>query len=74
MSRMWTIAGREFRGYFNSPVAYIVGCLFLLALGFFFWAPFFLLAVAPLTLCIYMFCPIFGRLEDTSRYYDKDLL
>ena len=41
---------------------------------FTFWAPFFLLAVAPLTLCIYMFCPIFGRLEDTSRYYDKDLL
>jgi ABC-2 type transport system permease protein len=38
-----TIAGRQFRGYFNGPVAYIVICIVLLALGFFFWTPFFLM-------------------------------
>ncbi|MDD9946915.1 MAG: ABC transporter permease subunit [Myxococcales bacterium] len=42
MDRTLTIAKREFRGYFNSPAAYIVVCLFLLLLGFFFWSPFFL--------------------------------
>jgi ABC-2 type transport system permease protein len=38
-----TIAGRQFRGYFNGPVAYIVICIVLIALGFFFWTPFFLM-------------------------------
>ena len=34
MSNTLTIAKREFRSYFNSPAAYIVGSLFLLgALG-----------------------------------------
>ena len=42
MQRTLTIAKREFRGYFNSPAAYIVVCLFLLLMGFFFWNPFFL--------------------------------
>jgi len=42
MERTLTIAKREFRGYFNSPAAYIVVCLFLMLLGFFFWSPFFL--------------------------------
>ncbi|MEY4579523.1 MAG: hypothetical protein RL701_4226, partial [Pseudomonadota bacterium] len=42
MQRTLTIAKREFRGYFNSPIAYIVICLFLLIMGFFFWNPFFL--------------------------------
>ena len=37
-----TIAGRQFRSYFNRPVAYIVLGLALLFLGFFFWKPFFL--------------------------------
>jgi ABC-2 type transport system permease protein len=41
MQRTLTIAKREFRGYFNSPAAYIVICLFLLMMGFFFWNPFF---------------------------------
>lgn len=36
------IAKRELRSYFNSPVAYIIVCLFLLVLGFFFWQTFFL--------------------------------
>jgi ABC-2 type transport system permease protein len=43
MQRTLTIAKREFRGYFNSPAAYIVVCLFLLLMGFFFWNPFFLI-------------------------------
>lgn len=42
MERTLTIAKREFRSYFNSPAAYIVVCLFLAMLGFFFWNPFFL--------------------------------
>jgi len=42
MQRTLTIAKREFRGYFNSPAAYIVICLFLFMVGFFFWNPFFL--------------------------------
>lgn len=42
MENTLTIARREFRAYFNSPVAYIVICLFLALLGLFFWTPFFL--------------------------------
>ncbi len=38
-----TIAGRQFRSYFNGPVAYIVICIVLIALGAFFWTPFFLM-------------------------------
>lgn len=37
MSPMLTIAKREFRSYFESPVAYVVICLSLLALGGFFF-------------------------------------
>ncbi|HJL17631.1 MAG TPA: ABC transporter permease [Sandaracinaceae bacterium LLY-WYZ-13_1] len=41
-----TIAARQFRSYFNTPVAYIVMFLVLLVLGFlfFFWPPGFFLA------------------------------
>ncbi len=46
MSNTWTIADREFRSYFNSPVAYIVLGLVLLALGIFFWQDFFLVGRA----------------------------
>ena len=42
MSHILTIAGRQFRSYFNGPVAYIVICIVMLALGFFFWKTFFL--------------------------------
>jgi len=42
MHNTLTIARREFRSYFNSPAAYIVGCSFLFVVGFFFWAGFFL--------------------------------
>jgi ABC-2 type transport system permease protein len=42
MSNTTTIAGRQFRSYFNSAVAYIVLCLVMLALGFWFWKTFFL--------------------------------
>jgi ABC-2 type transport system permease protein len=39
MSPMMTIAKREFRSYFDSPLAYVVICLSFLAIGFlfFFW-------------------------------------
>lgn len=42
MQNTLTIAGRQFRSYFNGPVAYIVICLIMLFLGFFFWQSFFL--------------------------------
>jgi len=46
MKNTLTIAGRQFRGYFNGPVAYIVICLFVVVLGVFFWPPFFLMGRA----------------------------
>jgi ABC-2 type transport system permease protein len=42
MNQTLTIARREFKSYFNSPAAYIVGVLFLLVLSFLFWNAFFL--------------------------------
>jgi ABC-2 type transport system permease protein len=42
MNHILTIGGRQFRSYFNGPVAYIVICIILLTLGFFFWNTFFL--------------------------------
>ena len=38
-----TIASRQFRSYFNGPVAYIVICLVTFLLGITFWSPFFLM-------------------------------
>lgn len=37
MSPMLTIAKREFRSYFDSPLAYVVMCLSFLGLGYFFF-------------------------------------
>jgi ABC-2 type transport system permease protein len=42
MQNTLTIAGRQFRAYFNGPVAYIVIALSLFLVGFLFWGPFFL--------------------------------
>lgn len=42
MKNTLTIARREFRSYFNSPAAYIVGTLFLLLVSIMFWNSFFL--------------------------------
>jgi len=42
MNNTLTIARREFRSYFNSPTAYIVGALFLLVVSIMFWNTFFL--------------------------------
>lgn len=42
MRNTLTIASRQFRSYFNGPVAYIVICLVLLVIGIFFWPAFFL--------------------------------
>jgi ABC-2 type transport system permease protein len=44
MQNTLTIALRQFRSYFNGAVAYIVVCLVMLAVGFLFWGPFFLMA------------------------------
>lgn len=46
MQNTLTIARRQTLGYFNGPVAYIVACLLLIALGLFFWQPFFLIGRA----------------------------
>lgn len=37
MRNIWTIARREYKLYFVSPVAYVVAFLFLVVLGFFFF-------------------------------------
>jgi ABC-2 type transport system permease protein len=42
MRNTLTIARREFRSYFNSPAAYIVGSLFLIVVAVMFWNSFFL--------------------------------
>lgn len=42
MRNTLTIASRQFRSYFNGPVAYIVICVLLGVIGAFFWPPFFL--------------------------------
>ncbi len=42
MRNTLTIARREFRSYFNSPAAYIVGILFLIVVSIMFWNSFFL--------------------------------
>ena len=42
MKNIMTIAGRQFRSYWNGPTAYIVLSLVLGALGWFFWSTFFL--------------------------------
>lgn len=43
MQNTLTIAGRQFRAYFNGPVAYIVIALSLILVGLAFWPPFFLI-------------------------------
>lgn len=42
------IARRELKGYFVSPIAYIVIVIFLIVIGWFFFSPFFLLGRADL--------------------------
>jgi len=42
MRHILTIGDRQFRSYFNGPVAYIVISIVMLTLGFFFWNTFFL--------------------------------
>ena len=41
MRNVWTIFKREMRSYFVSPIAYIIGGLFLVLAGLFFVLPFF---------------------------------
>lgn len=38
MKNMWSIAKKEIRAYFNSPIAYVVITVFLVLAGFFFYS------------------------------------
>src|SRR5688572_19880893 len=42
MRNLLPIAGRQFRAYFNGPVAYIVAVIVLVAVNFMFWMQFFI--------------------------------
>ena len=46
MQNTFTIASRQFRSYFNGPVAYIVIAVSMLLIGIMFWEPFFLIGRA----------------------------
>ncbi len=48
MRNIMTIAGKEFRGFFYSPVAYIVLIVFLLTGGWLFFSSFFLIGEASM--------------------------
>ncbi|MCB9604359.1 MAG: ABC transporter permease [Sandaracinus sp.] len=48
MHNVRTIAGRQFRSYFNGPIAYVVIGVMLLVLGFLFWETFFLFGKATM--------------------------
>ena len=41
MKNILNIASRQFRSYFNGPIAYIVAAVVLFFLGYFFWESFF---------------------------------
>ena len=42
MSTTTTVARREIKAYFNSPVAYIVVTVFMLIVGYLYWSQLFL--------------------------------
>ena len=48
MTNAWTFTLRELKGYFNSPVAYVILTLFLLICGWFFSSGLFLVNTADL--------------------------
>ena len=48
MNPVFTIAGRELRSYFDSPIAYIVVVSFLLVAGWMFFGSFFLMERADM--------------------------
>lgn len=48
MRQVFYVLGKEFKGYFVSPVAYIVIAIFLLVTGWFFFSTFFLFNQADL--------------------------
>lgn len=48
MGRIFSIAYREMRSYFDSPVAYVVLCVFLLMVGYLYFSTLFLAGYASL--------------------------
>ena len=48
MSNVAAIAKRELRAYFNSPIAYVVICVFLAVSGYFYWSSIFLVGRSTL--------------------------
>ena len=48
MNPILTIAAKEFKDYFISPIAYIVTSLFLIVTGWFFFSTFFIYGRADL--------------------------
>lgn len=48
MSNIITIFKKEFRSYFNSPIAYIFAAVFLVAVNWLFWQRFFLINQASM--------------------------
>ncbi len=83
MNNTMTIAGRQFRSYFNGPTAYIVLALLLGFLGFFFWKTFFLYGQASaremfstLRVCLAFATPALtmGLLADEKRTGTIELL
>lgn len=57
MRNVWTIARRELRSYFDSPIAYIVLVPFLMATGWMFFSSFFVLGRADMRLFFNPFSP-----------------
>ncbi len=48
MKNVWTIALREFKAYFLTPIAYVYLVVFLVAVNFFFFRAFFIIGQADL--------------------------
>ncbi len=55
MANTWTIAARQFRSYFNGPIAYIVTIAVLGFVGVFFWRTFFLAGRATVSEMFFWF-------------------
>lgn len=75
MRQVLHVFGKEFRGYFVSPVAYIVIAIFLLVTGWFFFSTFFLFNQADLrnffSLLPFMFAFVIPAI--TMRLFSEEM-